>query len=195
LKEMTVTAYGKIKAWADGNSMKVEKVSGSYETGPATVYRVINTMKTPEAAEVAIYVDYGRGYSGGSALPEPIAIKCGKGVIELGDWSEMGVMKNYSGGVLYRKSITLTKEQIENEVVLDLGDVVATAEVHVNGKLAGEKVAPPWKVDISEFVRPGENEVEILVYNTLSNHYLTIPTWYRGPLRSGLIGSVTIEYK
>jgi len=39
----------------------------------------------------------------------------------------------------------------------------------------------------------GENRIEILVYNTLANHYLTIPTRYRGSLRSGLIGPVRLE--
>ena len=76
-----------------------------------------------------------------------------------------------------------------------MGDLVATAEVHVNGKLAGVCVAPPWKVDVSEFVKRGKNRIEILVYNTLANHYLTIPTWYRGSGRSGLIGPVSIEYE
>ena len=69
----------------------------------------------------------------------------------------------------------------------------STAEVHVNGKKAGIRVAPPWTVDITDCVKAGENRIEILVYNTLANHYLTIPTNYRGSLRSGLIGPVTIE--
>ncbi len=37
------------------------------------------------------------------------------------------------------------------------------------------------------------DRIEILVYNTLVNHYLTIPTRYRGSLRSGLIGPVRLE--
>lgn len=42
-------------------------------------------------------------------------------------------------------------------------------------------------------MRPGENRLEILVYNTLANHYVTIPTQYRGSTRSGLLGPVTVE--
>jgi hypothetical protein len=35
-----------------------------------------------------------------------------------------------------------------------------------------------------------------LVYNTLANHYLTIPTKYRGgSLKSGLLGPVKLEFK
>jgi len=71
--------------------------------------------------------------------------------------------------------------------------VAASAEVHINGHAAGIRVAPPWRLDISRFVRAGENRIEILVYNTLANHYLTIPTRYHGTTRSGLLGPVTIR--
>ena len=63
----------------------------------------------------------------------------------------------------------------------------------MNGQPAGILVAPPWRVDISQQVKPGENRIEVLVFNTLANHYLTIPTRYRGELTSGLLGPVTLE--
>ena len=94
-----------------------------------------------------------------------------------------------------QETIKLTDKQVQGKVLLNMNDVAATAEVHINGSLAGVRVAPPWKVDISDFIKTGNNKIEILVYNTLANHYLTIPTRYRGSLRSGLIGPVTIEYE
>ena len=78
-------------------------------------------------------------------------------------------------------------------VTLDLGSLVSSAEVIVNGSSAGIRVAPPWKFDITRWVRSGENQVEVIVYNTLANHYLTIPTRYRGSLESGLMGPVSIQ--
>jgi hypothetical protein len=89
--------------------------------------------------------------------------------------------------------VTLTREQAAASLVLDLGRVVATAEVRVNGKLSGIRVAPPWTVDVSRQLRAGENRIEVLVYNTLANHYLTIPTRYRGDLTSGLLGPVALR--
>ncbi len=139
-------------------------------------------------------IEQERGCYGGAALPEPIALECDSGSIAVGDWSAGSVLESYSGGAWYHKTVSLTSEQIRNKVLLNMGDVVATAEVHINGQLAGIRVAPPWKVDVSEFVKPGENRVEIIVYNTLANHYLTIPTRYRGSLRSGLIGPVSLEF-
>ena len=35
--------------------------------------------------------------------------------------------------------------------------------------------------------------MDIVVYNTLANHYTTIPTRYHGSTVSGLMGPVTIE--
>jgi hypothetical protein len=109
-----------------------------------------------------------------------------------GDWAKAGVLECYSGGAWYRRTVPLTPQQAHSQVTLDLGNVVATAEVHVNGQLAGIRIAPPWRLDISRHVRPGENRIEILVYNTLANHYLTIPTGYRGNAASGLLGPVSL---
>ena len=68
----------------------------------------------------------------------------------------------------------------------------ATAEVLINSKRVDVKVMPPWNFDISEYIQPGENVVEVIVYNTLSNHHSTIPTQYRGNPESGLLGPVKI---
>ena len=128
-------------------------------------------------------------------LPEPVRLECGPGATTLGNWSKMGALECYSGGAWYRKIVTLTSQQARGEITLDLGKVVATAEVRVNGEVAGIRVAPPWRVDISKHVRPGENRIEVFACNTLANHYLTVPTRYRGELTSGLLGPVTLEVR
>ena len=103
-------------------------------------------------------------------------------------------MASYSGGAWYRKTVALTEEQAAGRVTIDLGSVAASAEVRVNGKLAGVRVSPPWTADISGIVRSGENRVEVLVYNTLANHYSTVPTMYRGSPVSGLMGPVRLVF-
>ena len=133
------------------------------------------------------------GASGAAVLPEPIRLDCGRGVTTLGDWSRTGALECYSGGAWYRKTVTLTPAQTSGTVTLNLGKLVATVEVRVNGQLAGIRVAPPWRVDISRQIKPGANRIEVLVFNTLANHYATIPTRYRGELTSGLLGPVTLE--
>ncbi len=54
------------------------------------------------------------------------------------------------------------------------------------------RVAPPWRFEVGNLVRSGDNLLEVLVCNTLANHYLTIPTRYRGSPLSGLLGPVRL---
>jgi len=181
LRAMRVTARGTVEAWANGRSMRA--VGGGRFEAAAPLRR---------AATVALRIVPETGYCGAAALPEPIRLACGPGVTALGDWSKTGALACYSGGAWYRKSAILTSEQAGGEVVLDLGKVVATAEVRVNGREAGIRVAPPWRVDVSEQVTAGDNRIEVLVYNTLANHFVTVPTRYRGSLTSGLLGPVRL---
>ena len=91
-----------------------------------------------------------------------------------------------------RAVVELTEQQAEGKVEVDLGRVVATAEVHVNGRKVGVRVAPPWRLDVTGFLKTGANTLEVFVYNTLANHYQTIPSRYRGDPLSGLFGPVRL---
>jgi hypothetical protein len=96
----------------------------------------------------------------------------------------------------YKKRVTLPivdETSGRDKVVLDLGEVIATCEVKVNGESAGILIAPPYRLNITPFMGDGQEiEIEVLVYSTLSNHYQTLPTPYRGDPKAGLIGPVTI---
>ncbi len=135
---------------------------------------------------------------GGAAFAEPIMFSTKQGVLDkLADWSEAGMgLDYYSGGAVYGKTITITKEQAQKKVVLSLGDLCATAEVRINGKSAGVLVCQPWELDISGLLKEGENQIEVEVYSTLANHYRSIPTNYHGPTyKSGLIGPVELRFE
>ena len=174
LRSMTLNARGKVQALADGKPL----------TGL--------TLPEPTAKPVTVLlrIEQERGCYGGAAFPEPIKLDCGPGLMAPGDWSENEGLLSYSGGAWYRKTVEIPDA---DRVMLDLGAVVSSAEVRVNGRLAGIKIAPPWKVDITAFVKPGETRIEVLVCNTLANHFTSVPTGYRGDTRSGLLGPVTLE--
>jgi len=149
-----------------------------------------------ESASVALKIEQLPGFFGGSAVPEPIVFECGKGTIQLGDLQDNESLKTYSGGMWYRKSIAITADQAKtSQIILDLGKVVASAEVFVNGKPIGTKASSPWTFDLSGRLTSGDNKIEILVYNTLGNHYLSTPSQYIGRTNSGLIGPVKIEFR
>ena len=178
LRAMTIiNARGKVQAWANGKPL----------TGNGKL-----TVPKPLAKPVTVLlrIEQERGFYGGAALPEPIQLHCGRGQIDLGDWSQNDGLLSYSGGARYRKTVTIPAA---TQVMLNLGDVVASAEVRVNGRLVGVKVAPPWTLDITKSVKRGENQIEVLVCNTLANHYTTVPTRYRGQTTSGLLGPVQLE--
>ena len=137
------------------------------------------------------------GFYKGSAFHEHVELKCEKGTIKAGDWSEMGVLKAYSGGLWYRKNVNLSAEELSGNIFLDLGEVAASAEIHINGMKVGICLRKPFRIDITKFVKEGDNYFEILVYSTLANHYSTIPTpqMYRNSYEAGLIGPVKILWE
>jgi hypothetical protein len=180
-----VEARGTIQAWFDGEPMQAD--------GPG---RFVARHSRPAPAVVALRVEPQTGWAGGAAIPEPVRIETdGTGVLALGDWSRLGILNNYSGGVRYRTSVRFSDAEARARAVLDLGRVAGTAEVHVNGRNAGIRVAPPWKVDVTGALQSGENTLEVMVYNTLANHYQTIPSHYRGEPTSGLLGPVQLLWR
>jgi hypothetical protein len=185
LRSLTLPVSGKPKVWADGKELVVSGSAGDWKAALAEPAR--------SSSVVAIRVEQTRGDYGGAAFSDYIRLECGAGEATLGDWSNSGVLETYSGGAWYRKTFQLTAAQASSKVTLDLGEVAASAEVRVNGQSAGIMVTPPWRLDISAFAKPGENRLEVLVCNTLANHYVTIPTHYRGKTTSGLLGPVMLE--
>jgi hypothetical protein len=191
LRTMTFFAHGQVRAWANGREMAIE--AGRLRADGARQFKAAANRVDSGFVPVALRIEQQPGYYAGAALPDPIALDCVGGKSPLGDWATMGALEDYSGGAWYRKTVTLRPEQVGGRVILNLGNVAATAAVHWNRQLVGIRVAPPWTMDVSKFVCPGENRLEILVYNTLANHYGTIPTNYRGLPTSGLLGPVWVE--
>jgi len=58
---------------------------------------------------------------------------------------------------------------------------------------AGPDDDPPWRWELSGHLRPGEDRLEVLVRDTLANHYLTIPTRYGGSPVCGLPGPAVLR--
>ena len=184
-----IVPHPKAKAFADGREL-----SSKLGDDRLVVFDLGQQFSAKEKS-VTVCIPLSGGEYGASVLSEPIAFQCGQGEMATGDWSKMESLRTYSGGIRYSKTMTLDKAFFanNNKVVLDLGHVVSSAKVSVNGQSAGTKVSAPWRFDVSELLREGENRIEIEVCNTLGNHYLTIPTRYRGMTESGLIGPVVLE--
>jgi len=136
---------------------------------------------------------------------------------ELTSWtddSDPGI-KCFSGVATYRNQFERPGDRLtaDERLVLDLGRVRFVAEVFVNGRSVGVVWKPPFRVDITDAVRPGTNTLVVKVANTWSNRLvgdaqtegrdfcrtniaksLTWQTpWKDAPLlESGLLGPVTL---
>jgi hypothetical protein len=59
-----------------------------------------------------------------------------------------------------------------NKITMDLGDLTALAKVTVNGAYFGGAWTHPYRLDISEYVKEGDNILKIEVVNTWSNRII-----------------------
>lgn len=82
-------------------------------------------------------------------------------------------IRYFSGIATYTKEIEISQDNIDQEkMVIDLGVVNNIAEVWVNGKLAGTTWKPPYRVDITDFLKVGTNKIEIKSVNTWVNRLI-----------------------
>ncbi len=127
-----------------------------------------------------------------STIYDYVDIDCGVGKMPTGDWGEIDGLRCYSGGAVYSKTVDIDKAR---KIEIDLGEVGCSCELRVNGESAGVKMTAPYRFDITKLVHDGKNLIEAEVYNTLYNHYLTIPTGYNNNhQKSGLCGDVKLVY-
>jgi hypothetical protein len=89
------------------------------------------------------------------------------------DSAEAGV-KRFSGTATYAKDLEVEAAWLRPgaRLVLDLGGVKELAEVSVNGKPVGIVWTPPFRVDVTEALRPGANRLEIKVTNLWTNRMI-----------------------
>jgi hypothetical protein len=92
----------------------------------------------------------------------------------LQDWSthENPGIKYYSGTAFYGCSFDKPADVDGYRLYLDLGNVKNMARVRLNGKDLGVLWASPWRVDISDVVKPKDNKLEIEVVNLWANRLI-----------------------
>jgi hypothetical protein len=91
------------------------------------------------------------------------------------DWTKRPEweIQHYSGAARYSKSFTLEDAPKAGErVMLDLGEVHEVASVRLNGKDVGVVWTKPARIDITKFVRVGENALEIKIVNLWPNRLI-----------------------
>ncbi len=94
-------------------------------------------------------------------------------LISLHQHPQPGV-KYFSGTATYTKRFTVAASAKGGgkRVYLDLGRVEVLAEVKVNGKDFGTLWKPPFRVDITDAVHAGNNDLEVRVTNLWPNRLI-----------------------
>jgi hypothetical protein len=121
----------------------------------------------------------GQGPPGGATPPPPGT-----------SWTNDRAYAAFSGTVTYRRAVSWSNDAVSgsDRVLLDFGadhpvdlppaehpiaaldaPVRDAVLVSVNGKPAGAVWAPPWRIDVTDELRPGANTIELRVMNSAVN--------------------------
>lgn len=88
------------------------------------------------------------------------------------DWKNNDQLK-YSGKAgIYTAKITIGQVDAGKSYYLDLGKVCYSADVVVNEKQVGTLLYSPFIINISDFLKTGENEIKITVMPTKYNEFV-----------------------
>jgi hypothetical protein len=93
---------------------------------------------------------------------------------KLMDWTnhENPGIKYYSGTASYKKTLEIPSNPAGARVYLDLGTLKHIGEVRLNGKDLGVVWTAPWRVEITEALTPGRNQLAIDVTNVWANRLI-----------------------
>ena len=80
----------------------------------------------------------------------------------------------FSGTATYKKTFSAPADAVGvgRRAWLDLGRVAVIAEVKLNGKDLGILWKPPFRVEVTDALKPGENTLEIKVVNLWPNRLI-----------------------
>lgn len=94
----------------------------------------------------------------------------------LSDWSKHKdpAITYYSGKAIYRTRFTLAADLAGKPLALELGDVkdVGMARVKINGTDLGIVWRPPFRVNLGKSLKPGPQDLEIMVVNSWRNRLI-----------------------
>ncbi|HVT82683.1 MAG TPA: glycosyl hydrolase, partial [Phycisphaerae bacterium] len=85
--------------------------------------------------------------------------------------SNVDGVKYFSGTATYSQALSAPQNWFSDgtRLLLNLGDVGDLAEVSVNGKAVATLWKPPYQVDVTGALKPGDNQLEIKVTNEWTN--------------------------
>ncbi len=145
--------------WDDGN-YHLKKAKGGE-----------SAVNVPSAAvPIALDGPWSVRFTNAVRPPEPIVLSKLQSLSEHANKD----VKAFSGTAVYEKQLKVTNGMLaaNKRVVLDLGQVEVMARVIVNGHDLGVLWMNPYRVDITDALRAGDNQIEIQVTNLWVNRLI-----------------------
>lgn len=108
--------------------------------------------------------------------------------IGIGPWEEQGY-PCFSGVGAYYADVNVPGEAAGKRVFLDAGNVGGVLEVEINGNAGGVRAWPPYRLDVTPYIKTGTNLLVLKVANAARN-------FFEGPdknTKSGLLSDVWLE--
>ena len=186
----------------------IEKTLAPYESGyvvfgdsPAKVSKIASTFSKSKTLKDQWQVTFQQD-RGAPA----------QATLSAGNWAESDDtgIRYFSGTASYTQSFNIDKAIQGKPVQLHIEDVRDVVEVVVNGKVVNTLWKPPFDVDVSDYLKAGENTVTLNITNLWVNRligdaqpdvkqkytFTTLPAYVPdAPLRpSGLLGDVSLKW-
>ena len=109
---------------------------------------------------------------------------------KLHSWADDEATKYFSGTATYEKSVNIAPNLLQSSLKLDFGEPISlefevqkngmatyldapikeAAVVYINDQRAGSVWCPPYSLDVTAFLKAGENNIKIVVGNTALNY-------------------------
>ena len=104
-----------------------------------------------------------------------------------------GVLRYETRVVIEENETSLKQsEEKESKIILEITDAGEAVQVFVNGRDCGIQIMPPYRYEIREWLRPGENQITVEVATTLERQIppKNKPENWKPQNRIGLCGEV-----
>jgi hypothetical protein len=126
----------------------------------------VDALTGPAAIEGGWTVEFEEGRGAPASLDLPA-------LVSLTEVSTNEAVRYYSGTAVYHKDFVMPGElDPEMKYYLDLGRVESIAEVSLNDQPLGTFWKPPYLLEITEALEPGENRLEVRVTSTWRNRLI-----------------------
>ncbi|HZF64786.1 MAG TPA: glycosyl hydrolase, partial [Chitinophagaceae bacterium] len=117
-------------------------------------------------ASIPILQNWTITFPEGWGIPAPVQVN------ELKPWKDLDLStegKAFAGTATYKTTFKIEEPSSRNQYVLDLGNVDMAATVILNGKQVGNLLSPPYRINLADAIKQGENILEVQVTSTWFN--------------------------